>query len=146
MEKANRLIPLMYGYIVCLIAIIVTLISVSSIINSIFSLQDPIRSSSAPYYGPTANLSSYEAYKVDILTGRAQPMVGPVGVKEDPAKTYTPSDSELKTAYETARADRIASVRLEAAKSITMNVILLLIAAALFFGHWRWLSRVNDKQ
>ena len=134
MEK-SRSIGQVYGYVVCVIAIVTTLISISMIIGSIFNLQDPLRSTSPGFFGPTANLSSFEAYKIDILTGRTD-----YSSSDDKDQSYTPSDEELRAAYEATKDDHIAKVRLDANRSITNGIILILIAAALFFGHWRWLN------
>lgn len=141
MEKSTRIIPLIYGYAVCLTAIIVTLISVSMIIGAIFSLNDPVRSNNTRYFGPPSNVSSFESYKIDVLTGRGQTAVSPEGEKSD--KGYTPSDAELRTSYEATKADHVAGLKLEAKKSITNGIILILIAVALFVTHWRWLTKLN---
>ncbi len=135
MEK-GRGIGQVYGYIVCVIAIITALISISMIVGSIFNLQDPLRSTSPSFFGPTANLSSFESYKIDILTGRAD-----YSGTDDKDQSYMPSDTELKAAYDATKEDHIAKVKLDAARSITNGIILILIAAALFFGHWKWLNK-----
>lgn len=140
MEK-NRIIPLIYGYAVCLVAIIVTLISVSMIVNAIFTLQDPIRSQTNGYYGPYNNLSSFEAYKVEVLTNRQPAVTADKELK--PADSYIPTETELRASYESSRNDRIAGAQLEAKKSITSGIIMLLIALMLFSTHWTWLRRIN---
>jgi hypothetical protein len=52
-----------------------------------------------------------------------------------------PSDAELRQSYEALRADRIASNRYEARRSLVTSTVLLVIALGLFAGHWRWLRR-----
>ncbi len=144
MEK-NRIVPLIYGYAVCLVTIIVTFISLSMIVGSIINLQDPLRANANRFsIGPTANLSSYEAYKIDVLTGRNS--LAPVSSDGKPSTpAYTPSETELKTAYETAKADHIAAVKQDSTKSIANGLSLLIVAVLLFFTHWRWLTRFNEK-
>ena len=50
---------------------------------------------------------------------------------------------ELRARYEALRADQIARSRLEARREITNSVILLVICAALFAWHWRWVRRAE---
>lgn len=142
MEKSNRLIPLIYGYAVCLTAIIVTLISVSMIVGAIFTLQDPLRDASRHFFGPAYNLSSYEAYKIDVLSRNGDTTVSPKG-ESTTTTPYVPTEEELRASYEAQREDQIASARHQATRDITNGIILLLIAAGLFFSHWRWLNRLN---
>jgi hypothetical protein len=142
MEK-NRIVPLIYGYVVCLVSIIVGLISISMLIGAIFSLQDPLRTNDFRYGGP-ANLTSFEAYKIDALTGRGilSPETRPANPPEA-AATYQPTEAELRAAYEAAKEDRIASVRLQATREITNAVLLLVVGGILFTTHWRWVNRLT---
>src|SRR3954452_19355016 len=48
MERSDR-VPQLYGYTVCLIAIVVMLVNVSSIVNRSFTLANPLMSSSSPF-------------------------------------------------------------------------------------------------
>lgn len=139
MEKSNRLIPLIYGYAVCLTSIIVLFISLSMIIGSMLALQDPLRDTATRFgFGPSASLSSYEAYKIDILTGRTS-----FGDSDDSKDKYTPSDQELKAAYESQKEDHIAGVRHEATKNMSNGFALLIVAVLLFALHWKWLSGMS---
>ncbi len=139
MEKANRLIPNIYGYAVCLVSIIVTLMAVSMIITSLFKFADPIHANNN-HYGPIDSYDSYEAFKINYYTGSGVHEGAPQG---GPA-TYTPSEDSLKAAYESSRSNYIASVRSEATTSMTEGIIMLLIAAGLFFSHWRWLNKLTQ--
>jgi hypothetical protein len=134
MERSDR-VPQLYGYSVCLIAIVVMLVNVSSIVNTTFTLSDPLASNAAFGWGG-AILTSFEAYKATM--DRA-PMVMPSTSAEVTAPKLT--DAELRARYEALRADHMARTRLDARRDITESILMLLIAAALFAWHWRWVRR-----
>jgi hypothetical protein len=133
MERSDRVAQL-YGYSVCLIAVVVALISVSTLIDNAFKLSNPLAEHNGyPYYGGAASLQSFEAYKATA----DQP--SPDGTP----KTARPrlSDAALRAQYEALRADRLASVQFDATRSLTGALVMLLIAAGLFAFHWRWLRQ-----
>jgi len=130
MEKAPRLVPTIYGYLVCLISIVVLLVSVSMIVGSLFNLHDPLRANGI--YGGNS-LSSLQSYKATL----ASP-VSSAGVAQ-PAL----AQNEVQAAYDAAKNDQIAAVRFDAFRSVTTGGIMILIAFILFFTHWRWLGRLQ---
>jgi hypothetical protein len=134
MERSDR-VPQLYGYSVCIIAIVVMLVNVSTIVNRAFTLTDPLVGN--PMYGwGGAVLTSFEAYKatVDRMPG---PMPATAAATSAPKLT----DAELRAQYEALRADQTARGRFEARKDITQSVLMLLLSAALFAWHWRWVRR-----
>jgi hypothetical protein len=127
-ERANRVAQL-YGYTVCLVAVVTTLFAVPSVINSLFRLSDPLQAQGS--FEPI--LSSFDAYKATWDRGRGFP-----GANE--AKPATPpSEAEMRQSYEALRADRIATNRHEARRSLVTSTLLLTLALGLFAWHWRWL-------
>ena len=58
MEKASK-VPQLYGYTVCVIAVITFLICATVIVNNIFDLANPIQAG----FGFESSVSSFEAYK-----------------------------------------------------------------------------------
>jgi hypothetical protein len=133
MDRPNR-IPQIYGYGVCIIAIITFLIGASSIVENLFDLANPLQASRG--FGGDGSLTSFEAYKA--TRGRAEPRP-PARAGEAPADTL--SDAALRRQYEALRADRIESTRYRAQRSLVNAVLLVILAAALFAVHWRWLQR-----
>lgn len=131
MDKPNR-IAQVYGYAVCLVAIVVALITIASIVNSAFERANPLESGSA--FGPS--LTSFEAYKA---TYRQFPAT--TGTAAAAADTLP--EAALKARYDALASDRVASVRYRTAREMTTNGILLLVACALFFFHWRWVRRLH---
>jgi hypothetical protein len=129
MAKPNR-IRQVYGYTVCLVAVITALISLAGLINNAFDLSSPLASDS---YG--GSLTSFEAYK----STRSAPA-------SQPAATDAVSDSVLHARYEVLREDRIVQRSFRARKGLVTDTVLLLVAIGLFATHWRWLRRLPDPE
>jgi hypothetical protein len=139
MERDNRhLVSLLYGYAVCIIAIVVGFISTASIVDAVFDLKDPIRSTSytgSVYY----NLSTFEAFKLEARSGKI-----PTVELHDGAYG-TLSDNELQSIYVAARDDKVAGVRHHAQKELVTSGLIFAIAGLLFLFHWRWLTRIKQE-
>ena len=135
MERPER-VPQLYGYSVCLIAIVVILVSVSSIVNRLFVLSDPLASGGAYGWGGGPVLTSFESYRA-TMDRAAAPL--PPGATAPPA----PTEAELRARYEALRADQLVRVRLDARRDLTGSTLLLLIALVLFWWHWGWVRRLQ---
>jgi hypothetical protein len=136
MEKPVRTIVLIYGYAVCLVAIITLLISVPNMVNSMIDLTDPLHAGG--YYSPVkqANVASYEIYKMELLSAPQE--AGKAG-----QATYVPDEVTLRAMYETARADRIASATHIARRSIIVFGMLAVISIVIFLFHFRWMRSLS---
>lgn len=131
----NRL-PQLYGYTVCLVAIVVALVSVSSIIGHMFRLREPLQATER--WG-SASLTSFEAYKATYQADAREPFIADAGAK--PPARDSLSDDQLRRRYEALRADRIASARFDAQRGLVTHGLMLLFAGVLFAVHWGWLKR-----
>ena len=132
-DRPNRMAHL-YGYTVCLIALIIALVSLSSILNAVFDRANPLQSDSP--FG--TSLTSFESYKA---TYRRE---GAMFDRGEAAKADTTSDATLRVRYDALVNDRIAATRYRTAKSLTIGLIFLVISIGLFVTHWRWVRRLND--
>jgi hypothetical protein len=132
MERSDR-VPQLYGYTVCLIALVVMLVNISSIVNQAFALSDPLAGDRFGWGG--AVLTSFETYKA--TAGRMDAMAPNSAAASAPK----PTDAELRAQFEALRADRIARARLDARREMTQSILMLVIAALLFAWHWRWVRR-----
>ena len=133
----KRIVAQMYGYIICLVAVITFLINVGMIITAIFDLGDPLHARS--YEKPS--VASFEIYKMDVLGAQRTQTTTGIEQKQT-ASVYVPSDSTLRVMYETTRNDRIQSVKFQSRKTITANSLLLLVSIGLFAFHWNWLRKL----
>jgi hypothetical protein len=129
---SNRVAQL-YGYTICLVAIIVGLLTVSSILDAVFERANPLQSE----YSYGATLTSLEAYKATYM--REQMMFARGAEQPD-----TLSESSLQRRYDALVADRLAAVRYRSAKTFTTSGVLLVFAIGLFVVHWRWVRRLRN--
>lgn len=124
-EKPNR-IPQIYGYTVCLIAVVALLISVNGIVDASFTLANPLHGQ----YGPGEGLTSFESYEAS----RGERTVAD---RNQPADTTSLETRQRR--FEALRADRIDANRLQAWRRLVGSGLTMLIAIALFAWHWSWL-------
>ncbi|HUF29687.1 MAG TPA: hypothetical protein VMM77_03410 [Gemmatimonadaceae bacterium] len=122
-----------YGYTVCLVAVITFLLFSRGVVDDLFTLSDPLRSSSR--YGTT--LSSFEAYE-------ATEAMAPRRTTSD--SVVAPTEAERRRRYEVLREDHISQRRFDATRGIVASLLMLLIAAGLFVWHWRWLRALPPNE
>lgn len=147
MERPNRIAQI-YGYAVCLIAIVTLLICVGQIVNASFNLSDPLR---AEGFGRSSSLTSFAAYKREH-TQQAPPRVrpgesavpAPVSASRDTAAPAN-SDAELRQSFEDERLDQIGNVRFRSMRTLITSFLMIILASGLFATHWRWLRREELK-
>lgn len=124
-----------YGYAVCLVAIIAMLISVPNLFQAALAHRNPIQAGAERYSGEPS-LNSFEAYQATYTRGDRG------GVQQQGAAAGdTTSVAGLRRRYEVLRADRIARVSFETEQRMLINALVLVLGALLFATHWRWLSR-----
>ena len=125
-------IQMIYGYAVCLVVVITFIISLTSIVNAVIDLTDPLNSFPS-YWSQDASLASFENYKVSIITNL------------DPDHELELDDATLKSMYDTAKESNIAKVRHTSIRKIIVNGIVLIISVTLFVIHWMWMRRLSKK-
>src|SRR4026207_82812 len=97
MERTNR-IAQVYGYAVCLVAIITVLISLTQIVNAAFNLSSPLR---AEGYGRGGPLTSYSAYKREQLQRvNAPERTRAGGIAGRDSVSAVPTDAEIRQMFE----------------------------------------------
>ena len=129
MEKKSKA-PLVYGYAVCIVAVITFLISIAGIIFAVMDLGDPLYA--ARNYNKVS-LASFENYKMDMLKS------------PDEKQAWVPDDDTLKAMYEAEKDDVIRRVKHDSMRSLYINAVLIIICIVLFLTHWRWMRRVGRK-
>lgn len=128
MEKQSKA-PMIYGYAVCLVAVITVIICVAGLVNSVIDLSDPLHAERN--WGNSPSLASYENYKMDLLSSSEKEL------------SYVPDDETLQAMYESAKDDKINGVKHRAFRDILVNGLLIIISAVLFLIHWRWMRRLH---
>ncbi len=132
-DKPNR-VRQWYGYTVCLIAVVTGLICVAGILSNTFDLSNPL-AAEGPF---SESLRSFESYKA-TRERRGFPT-------EQRSTPDTASETTLRSRYEALRADHIAQRSFQARKGLVTDLVLLLIAIALFAAHWRWLRHLPESE
>ena len=132
MDKPNR-VPQIYGYTVCLVAVITFLISANSLVQNAFIMANPLQGGQARF-GGEPSITSYEAYRATY--DRERPVPGPDA--KSPV-TDTASEVTMRIRYDALRADRIERAKFESLRAVTGSLLLIALSIALFTLHWRWL-------
>jgi hypothetical protein len=126
-DKPNR-IPQIYGYTVCLIAVVAFLISINGVVDATFTLANPMHGP----YGGHEGLTSFESYEASRVE-RTMPE------RNLPLPVDTTSVETRRRRFEALRADRIDANRLQAWRRLVGSGLTMFIAIALFAWHWSWL-------
>ena len=144
MDRVNPRIAQVYGYAVCFITVIVMLISIKQVVDAAFDLSDPIRAEGGGYGRMGRSLTNFELYKADARRqpgGRDQNAPMPASVAPTKSSADTLSDTELQKLYDAEREAAIGNARFRAIRSLVGNILLIVLAGALFGIHWRWLRQ-----
>lgn len=131
MDRSNR-VRQWYGYTVCLIAVVTALLTLKSVLEHAVDLSNPVLGPDP--YGES--LVSFEAWKA-TRGGRFE---------APDVKTTADSvpDAVLRQRFIAVRTERIAERQFRARKGLVTSGALLLVAAALFATHWRWLRNLPE--
>jgi hypothetical protein len=140
MEKPQKLAAQIYGYTICLVAVITLLITITTLVNALFDLQDPLHSINFRMMG-SPSLASFENYKMDVL--KSTPRRDREGAAEN--TSYVPDDKTLIAMFEAAKVDKIQSVKHSGHQQITISVLLIVICSILFMTHWSWMKRIRTE-
>ncbi len=127
-----RWIPQLYGYTVCLIAVITILISLNSVVNNVFEFAEPemSREVTGEFGGRSLEACRQRWMRTSISARPGDPAA---------AAPEVPADSVLLALCGEERSERIAAVRHRALRSLVTSTLMLLVAGVLFAVHWRWL-------
>ncbi len=140
MDRVNSRIAQAYGYIVCLICVVVLLIATRQVIDGALDLANPaaVTANFGSRYGPT---TSYESWRIEAR--RQSVMRGPTG---QVAADSVPSDADLRKMYEAERAQQLAGVRFRAMRSLVTGIVFIVLGTILFLWHWRWIRGAADEE
>jgi hypothetical protein len=127
-----------YGYLVCLVAVITFIICLADIIPSIMDLSDPLHAGSSYSMQSQPSLASFENYKMDILKSTEKD-------KSEKATAYVPDDNTLRVMYNSAIEEKKQTEIHRAKRSIMVSSIIILVSVVLFITHWMWMRSLTKK-
>lgn len=133
MEKPNR-IRQIYGYTVCLIAVVTSLICIGGAVSNAIDLTNPLMAAG----GYDDSLSSFDAWMA--THPKFTPQTG------DAAARDTASVETQRARFEALRTSRISHQVFRARKGLIGQLLLLIIAVGLFATHWRWMRRLQSDE
>jgi hypothetical protein len=131
----------LYGYVVCVIAVVTFLVNVTGFVDATFDRANPLagRESYGPYGG---SLTSFEAFRATYEDGR--PMrVAPASTDPNPQRD-TLTTEQLRARYEALREDRMIQGSYQATRRLVRNGLLIALSIILFATHWTWARRQRD--
>lgn len=139
MDRVNNRIAHIYGYAVCLTAVIVMFFAAKMVIDAAINLSDPLRADLGGFSRMGLPLTDFELYKVEARRRpRFQMYPGAIPPAVQPSDT---AEAELRRQYDAERAATIDTGRFHATRSLVANLLLLIFAVSMFSLHWRWLKR-----
>lgn len=143
MDRPHRFSQL-YGYAVCLTAVIVGLISGNNTIEALFDLSDPAHASWGGRDVPPT-FEEFRAEQRQNMRSDARAMEPVQSGRPAESAMSTMTDDEMRRIYDAKRTDMIATQTFHARRSLASSVLLLLASIALFVWHWRWLRGFRDE-
>lgn len=124
-----------YGYTVCLLAVLTFLFGAVKLVGAVLDIRElPY----TQYYMNGPSLASLGAYKIDLLS-RFRIEGGSEAVA-----SLLPPDSALQRMLEAERLQRLALSHQLSRRSIVINLTLVALAVLIFAAHWMWL-RVRER-
>jgi hypothetical protein len=133
-ERPDR-VPQLYGYTMCLVGLLWALASVVGVVESAQALAAPVYHQQN-MFGMEPSISSFEAFRMTYDRARRFSAPDPAVAKID-----TLPEAELRRRFETYRADKITATLVQQRQELITKLVSLLLAAAVFVFHWRWLRR-----
>lgn len=119
------LVPQIYGYIICLIAVVTLLFSLAPLIQSIIDLNDI--EYSGQYY-PSSQ--SFGQFRLRAL-------------ERTPGKNVIPDDSALRRLYDDDRREAYKRAYIKIRDTIVVKTLMLVVSIILFISHWKWIKRIK---
>lgn len=127
-----------YGYAVCLIAVVTLLFAGARFVDATFDRANPLQSTDYRYGPYDAALTSFEAFRATYPRGTELPMRPVPSTAGEPSPGDTLTTAELRQRYEALRTERTVRVEYGAMRSLVKNGFLILLAIGLFLSHWLW--------
>jgi len=130
MEKKQKIIQI-YAVIICVIAVITILISLSGLVSAYIDKSNPL---AVTIYSNTeqASLASFENFKMDVLKS----------IQKDQA--YIPDDQTIHKMFEEAKSAKIKTVEHRTHRDIIVSSLIMVIALILFGSHWWLLKKMKN--
>ncbi|MGR4064974.1 MAG: hypothetical protein ACLQPV_05955 [Vulcanimicrobiaceae bacterium] len=126
-----------YGYIVCLLAIVIAIHSAVGIVNGVFGIASP---ETFHQRGPMMGMRGWGDARSGQKSVNSSFFIrgNRGGIAQ--GTLPMPGIGSMPGNFGDRRASMVARARLQAIRGLVVSLVLLAVAAALFRWHWRWLQ------
>ena len=143
MNRSN-VVAAIYGYAVCLIAVILVIANSAGFINNAFRIASPgigEMPRGDVFFRTRGPGPGYGVFPPG--PPMAVSVQGPIDVGTAVGASPGSKTAGRPERFEQVRGEIIAQGRLSAIRGLVVNIVLLVIAALLFRAHWRWLGNTQ---
>jgi hypothetical protein len=133
MTKGN-IISQTYGYIVCLVTVLVFLFNLPNLVKAIINISDIDYARGAP----SVLTESYEKWKFDFL----KTYFRDYGDKDMSKIVKVPEKAELMEIFKSEKTAARRSFKVELIQDLIKDILLVFVSLALFLFHWKWLRKI----
>lgn len=130
MEGRRLDVGQVYGYVVCLVAVLACLSGTVRLAGAILDIREL---EYVPSFERGPSLVSFGAYRIDLLS-----RLGNAAGNGGAAASLIPPDSTLQRMFEAERLHRLARGFQASRRAIVVNLVLLVVATLLLAFHWKW--------
>lgn len=123
----KRKIIQIYAALICVIAVITFLISISNLVSTFLDKMDPLSAGRNDI-----SLTSFEYFKMDLLENTTK------------EQYYIPSDEEIMNMYNAAKDQHMKEMNHRILSDLIVYALLLVLSLAFFGSHWKILSKADE--
>jgi hypothetical protein len=137
MER-SRIVSDIYGYLVCLLSIVVFLAATAGFVNNAFQAVHPTPHRLAMMHpGMMRRGNMMYRFGTHPRDPRS-PLASPSDAKDN-AAAMPPWQGTMNLNRAQMRGMFLAQARYEAVRMLVVHLVLMILVLLLFIGHWRWL-------
>jgi hypothetical protein len=132
----------LYGYGICLIAVLVFLFNAAGLVSNIFRVVHPLAVGGPPFLMMRGERAGFGRGPMGGRRMRIQVFGhSPGGPQTSPSTPTMPG--AVAARITAAHTQAIADARFEAWRRLVVNLVLIALALLLFLWHWRWLHPIQ---
>ena len=140
----SNVVGAIYGYAVCLIAVLLVIANSAGFVSNAFRIADPGIGATPRgdvffrTRGPGPGFGDFPPGPPAVLSVQRPIDLGPAA-----SGSPGPKGAMRTQRFEEIRGEMVAQGRINAVRGLVVNIVLLVIAALLFRAHWRWLGNTR---
>ena len=132
----QHLFSQIYGYTVCLIALIFSIVSIPAFVVSVMDQSDSAISSRL-----SLKYTSFESFKYKQLASQKK---AEAVEKEITEKVQTPDDQALRVMYDSEKTSEMDRLTYQAKRYFIKRLLMMIISLLGFIMHWIWVRNITE--